>query len=538
MTILAADDVENGAELNADVCVIGSGAAGITIARRLIRSGLQVTVLEAGGLSHDLETEANAFQIVPTGHPLSNPIPSRGRWFGGSTNLWFGRCTRPTAIDFEPRPWVPHSGWPISIDDLEPWLDVASEILDVPHAKQLRIDEWPTNPTIQAFRSADASELEVFLWAGAPSMGVAAKQQLRDSATVRVITDATCIELTSESPDSAQAALVAGPGGRRFSVRARAFVVAAGGLENPRLLLSSNDAQPAGLGNQHDNVGRYYLDHIRGDGLARIDVRPLDDAQLDVLRLLHEQADSPYGPTQFRVVFNEKMQRDEELLNHGLHGYLVSELEEDIAFKTYSSLRSQIKHRPIADRREFLREIGVATKSSPKLAHLGWNRLRGRNRPTSFVVIDQLEHAPDPESRVSLRHRDVDRFGMARLEVDWRIGSSTLRSHRRLHELFFDRLASVGIQSGTSEILDSESFQPDYLDMKHPSGTTRMSTSPRDGVVDLNSRVHGSRNVYVAGSSTFPTTGNFNPTLTIVAMAARLADHLERSITSSATSGV
>jgi choline dehydrogenase-like flavoprotein len=237
------------------------------------------------------------------------------------------------------------------------------------------------------------------------------------------------------------------------------------------------------------------------------------------------------------VVFDEKLQRAEELLNHGLHGYLVSELEQHIGFATYRSVRSQLQQRPISDRGEFLRDVGVVAKSSPSLTRLGWHRLRGLNRPTTFVVIDQLEHAPDPESRVTLRPQDVDRSGMARLDIDWRIGSSTLRSHRRLHEMFFDRLASVGITQSTSAILDLPSFEPRYLDMKHPSGTTRMSSSPRRGVVDANCRVHGSQNVYVAGSSTFPTSGHFNPTLTIVALAARIADHIERSLTSSGAGG-
>ncbi|MEP2371964.1 GMC family oxidoreductase [Ilumatobacter sp.] len=516
--------------------MIGSGAAGITIARRLSRSGLRVTVLEAGGLRHDRKAEAGAFKFFPTGRPFDNPIPDRGRWFGGSTNLWFGRCTRPTAIDFDYRPWVPHSGWPISIEELEPWFGVASEILDVPHADKLRIEEWPSNPTIRAFCSEhSASALEVFLWAQAPAMGPAAKQQLSDAASVKVITDATCVGLTSVSHDQAEAASIIGPGGRRFSVRARTFVVAAGGLENPRLLLLSNDAQPNGLGNHHDNVGRYYLDHVRGAGLARVDVRPLDDSQLAVLQMLDEQADTPYGPAQLRVVFDQKTQHDEELLNHGLHGYLVSELEESSGFEAYLAVRAQLGRRTITDHRVFARQLAALAANSPQLARLRWNRLRSRNRPTSFVVIDQLEHAPDPESRISLRHRDLDRFGMARLEVDWRIGSSTLRSHRRLHEIFFDRLASVGIRQGVSEILGSPSFQPHYQDMKHPSGTTRMSSSPKDGVVDANCRVHGSKNVYVAGSSTFPTSGHFNPTLTIVALAARLSDHIERSFASPGT---
>ncbi|HWM19734.1 MAG TPA: GMC family oxidoreductase, partial [Ilumatobacteraceae bacterium] len=268
--------------------------------------------------------------------------------------------------------------------------------------------------------------------------------------------------------------------------------------------------------------------HPRGEGLAHIDLRGLSPAQIERLALLHERADSAYGKVQLRVVFTEDLQRSEQLLNHGLHGYLVADAHRSPGFRSYKRMTERIRRRDIADRRELARDLALMARSTPQLVKLALDRARGRSEPTEFVVIDQLEHEPDPESRLTIIPRDTDRYGLPRLRLDWRIGDSTRRSHHRMHELFRDALVRAGITTFHSDVLDHPDAEHELLDMKHPSGTTRMSSSPRTGVVDADCRVHGTDNLYVVGSSVFPTSGHFNPTLMIVALAARLADHLAR----------
>jgi choline dehydrogenase-like flavoprotein len=180
----------------------------------------------------------------------------------------------------------------------------------------------------------------------------------------------------------------------------------------------------------------------------------------------------------------------------------------------------------VPERRALYADLARSARAAPSLVALGMRRAVGRARPTEFIVVDQLEQEPDPASRVTLVPHQFDRFGLPRLRLDWRIGESTRRSQHRMHELVRDRLAAVGITTFTSDVLDHPDEAHDLLDMKHPSGTTRMSVTPRTGVVDPDGRVHGTTNLYVVGSSTFPTSGHFNPTLVIVALAARLADHL------------
>ena len=171
-------------------------------------------------------------------------------------------------------------------------------------------------------------------------------------------------------------------------------------------------------------------------------------------------------------------------------------------------------------------DVRNVVRDAPSLSRLGVRKVTGRTRPATIVFIDQMEQEPDPESRVTVDHARRDRCGMPQVQPRWRIGESTYRSQRRMHELARQLLRAVGVEHFTSEVLEAPDVTPQLWDMKHPSGTTRMSTTPASGVVDPDGLVHGVANLYVTGSSVFPTVGHANPTLTIVALAARLAAHL------------
>lgn len=516
--------------LVADVCVIGSGAAGITLARQLDGSDLKVLVLEAGGLERDVAAEEELFGIDHTGIPYRNCIPARGRWFGGSTNLWFGRIAAPDPIDFEPRAWVPDSGWPLTLDAVQPWLRTAADILDVPHFDKIDIHTWPANPTIDTVVTQGGANLGVFLWANGLFMGPRHRQLLKASRNVRLVLGATATELIpNDVSTTIESLAVRGPHGNRFSIEASTYVLAAGGLENPRLLLASTRRSPAGVGNGEDLVGRYYMDHPRGEGLASIDLRRLTQKQIRALALLGEKARSPYGKVQLRVTFPERMQREEGLLNHSLHAHLVSDAHHSPGYRSARRLWTRLTGGRVQADTSPGEDIATAVRAAPELAAFGARTLTRRVRPTELVVIDQMEQEPDPLSRVTVNPRRTDRFGLPKLELDWRIGESTYRSQRRMHLLFKDIVDWIGIQAFTSDVLDRPDERVDLWDMKHPMGTTRMAASPRQGVVDADGQVHGIGNLYIAGSSVFPTGGHANPTLLIIALAARMASHLRRT---------
>jgi|CXWK01.1.fsa_nt_gi choline dehydrogenase-like flavoprotein len=517
--------VPDGAVLTTDVCVVGSGAAGLTLARQLVGSSRRVIVLEAGGMKRDPVTEDVAFDLDLLGLPQNSTVASRGRWFGGSTNLWFGRIATLERIDFEQRPWVPHSGWPLSFDELQKWLGTAAAILEVPNFDKIDIDAWGPNPTTEMVVRDGGADLGVFLWADGMFMGERCRDLIERSTNVQMMLNATAVELVpNESSSRIQSLTVCGSGSARFAVKATDYVLAAGGLENPRLLLASTRRSAAGVGNESDTVGRYYMDHPRGEGLAEADLRGLPRHVLQRLLLLGEKALSPHGKVQLRVTFPEAMQRSEQLLNHSLHAHLVTDMHQAPGYEALRRLVARDRAGQAGG--SATADLWQVAKSGPQLASFGVRKLVRRERLTSLVVIDQLEQAPDPLSRVTVDHRRLDRFGLPRLQLDWRVSELTYSGQRRMHALVRTMLKSAGIETFRSSILDGGNAQVPLLDMKHPSGTTRMSLGQRDGVVDTDCRVHGVSNLFVAGSSVFPTVGHANPTLTIVALAARLARHL------------
>ncbi len=525
MTFDDAARVPAGSSLRADVCIVGSGAAGLTLALRLAGTTLDVVLLEAGGMQQDTEAEGDTFDLDLLGLPQVRTIESRGRWFGGSTSLWFGRIAQLDPIDFEARSWVPHSGWPITEDEVRRWLPTAAGILDVPHFDKLDIGAWAPNPTIDMVMGEGGADLRPFLWADGMYMGDRARDALERSRNVRVLLGATATALVPNQSSSAIDSLTVVGSAGTFTVAATHYVLAAGGLENPRLLLASTARSAAGVGNATDNVGRYYMDHPRGEGLATADLRGLPRPVLERLQLLGEKSRSPYGHTQLRVTFPESMQREEELLNHSLHAHLVSDVQNSPGYSALRRVAESARSRTVRGA-DLPADLWQVAKASPRLAVFAARRLARRERPTSLVVIDQMEQVPDPSSRVTVDHDRRDRFGLPKVQLDWRITNATYESQRRMHEMFASIVARAGLPTFRSSLLDRPGEPVPLVDMKHPSGTTRMSSSPRDGVVDEQCRVHGIGNLYVAGTSVFPTVGHANPTLTIVALAARLAHHL------------
>jgi choline dehydrogenase-like flavoprotein len=297
---------------------------------------------------------------------------------------------------------------------------------------------------------------------------------------VQIVLHALATRLVTAEDGSRIASLaIRSLGGNHFAARARVYVLACGGLENPRLLLMSRDSSGQGVGNRHDTVGRFYMNHPRGENVARLYLQPSNRNGL--ARALTEHREPRSGQTvQCSLGPDADLQRRELLLNACSFFY-----------------------------------------PQPLLVRMRAGR---RLLQQQLVVIDQVEQVPDPASRVTLGDR-LDPVGDPQLRLDWRIGDDTTRTLRRFHELLARRVSTTGVGTLDSALEDPQ-HRPLYTDASHAMGTTRMSHNPRDGVVDANCRVHGVVNLFVAGSSVFPTGGQAPPTLTIVCLALRLADHL------------
>ena len=531
MSIIDARTLRPQTQLDTDVCVVGAGAAGITLAIELTGSALDICLLESGGFSLDEQIQS-LYDLQSTGYPPRENYMSRVRRFGGSCNLWAGRSMLLSPSDLQPRDWVPDSGWPISYAELAAWYSRAGKILQLPGLADADFSDYRNRMTQdeQAIFADGTFVPTTSLWARTPQrFGSQFKARLRSAPNVRVLLHASATNINlSEAGDSVASVSAATLAGGKLQIRARHYVLACGGLENARLLLVSRDRHPHGVANEHDLVGRYFMDHPRAV-FGKVHV-----AASRRLRALRGWP-LPDGKLQLGIGLSAETQRREQLLNH----YVTLESQTSgYAEARYQALVQTAKvllRRGHAGSRWDLRRMKVGDLPnmiyllSPKelMPHLLYRwyfaareAIPRRPAAQTYIAVYFCEQPPDPQSRVTLSDQ-VDHLGMSRLKLHWRIGEPVVQSILRIQELLAQRLQALGI--GRLERSEQEIA---FTDASHHMGTTRMSRSPDHGVVDGNCRTHGVRNLYLAGSSVFPCAGYANPTITIVALSLRLAAHL------------
>ncbi len=536
VTVLDLEDLESGRELRARVAVVGAGAAGITLARALAARGLEVVVLEGGGSRPEAATQA-LHDLVPVGYPLRPGHVNRAREFGGSCNLWAGRCMRLTPFDLERRPWVAEVGWPFGWETLAPWLREAARLLGLPDPVHFDLAAHGGRVSADERRLLAAGPFApiLSLWARRPRRFARAhRRELAASRRITVVLHANATELETDAEGSRVVAVRARSlSGRELRVVAEVVVLACGGLEVPRLLLLSRRARPHGLGNEHDLVGRFFMDHPR-TAYGRVTVRA------GVALPLTRGWPLADGRVQLGFALPPDLQAREGLLHH------YATLEEEHSAYTERTYRTAVEagkvllRRGHAGSRLDLGRIRRAARLDSLIYLLppkeilpfplwrAWrvtrSRLETRRRARRYVVVYFCEQPPSAESRVTLDD-SRDALGLPRIRLDWRIPDPVHESLWRLQ----DHLARALRTTGLGELEPGEGI-PRYTDASHHLGTTRMGATPREGVVDPELRVWSVANLYVASSAVFPTGGHANPTLTLLALTLRLADHLARRL--------
>lgn len=531
-----AREVSSGAVVEADIVIIGAGAAGISLALELAGSGLAICLLESGGMEFAWPSQS-LYSGLNVGLPYFALDVCQLRYLGGSTNAWGGWCRPLDPIDFEARPWVELSGWPFAISELAPFYRRAHEIC------QVASDDYDPAHAVAELRHPrakllpfDPARLETTVYRFSPPtrFGQFYREALRRADDLCCYLNANVLSIKTDASARTVTGLAVGTlSGVRFEVAARHYVLAAGGIENTRLLLLSNDVVPNGLGNQHDLVGRFFMEHPHTKRELIIPTRRLASGLYG--EKFHGRA------IMARISLPEALQRQERLLNYTanlLTVYFGQDSQGWLALRKaiLSLSRSRrsdpfVRLPPYGRKGLSRREIFDLVRQFDRTVSAGLLRLLQPNRFISgFVLESKPEQAPNPNSRVTLDDAR-DAFGLRRVKVDWRTLPIDRRTAVRGEEIIDAELRRLGIGSmGPLPPAEIENW-PDNLEGGwHQLGTTRMHADAKHGVVDPNARVHGMSNLFVAGGSVFPTCGSAPPTLTIVALALRLASYMKQII--------
>jgi choline dehydrogenase-like flavoprotein len=508
-----------------DICLIGAGAAGITIAREFISSGLRVCLVESGGFEFEEDTQ-RLYVGDSVGMPLSGLELGRLRFFGGTTNHWGGRCTRLNELDFARRDWVPHSGWPITLADLEPYYRRARDLCGLGPERPVEavLSELDINlPELSAKR------LHSKIWQYTPSnwsFGVVYRDELRRADNIFVLLHANLTSITTDAMASVVTSVTATALNRATcSIKARYYVLCCGAIENARLLLLTADGEVPALGNRHDIVGRFYMDHTRGQmGLLATD---------DALPKIEEMFNFFYAPngTQYEIglEISPAAQGERQLLS--CSATLQYEGDPTSGITEGQAIWRELQHGRWpedigAKVWRVVRDFDVVARDVRRRVLAGRHPLLPLR---SATVTVEMEQAPNPESRITLSS-EKDALGLQKVRVCWQLTDL----ERRTAEQFTTMVAAelTRLQLGRCRLAPwlappTGDWALNLSEMFHQTGTTRMAADPRQGVVDETCKVHGVQNLYVAGASVFPSGGHANPTFTIVALALRLSDHLK-----------
>ena len=519
-------DLDTEQTLICDVCIVGAGVAGQTLAMNLVSKGLDVLLCESGkrDFDADIQSLAEGRNIGETYYDLHT---SRLRLFGGTAAIWGGRCAELDSIDFEKRDYVPHSGWPITKEILDPYYEKAFRDLGLERPSEDRIWEQIK----QARPPFNSNRLSAGLWCfdengerfTDPNRGA-----LKDT---RTLLQATLTELDVAENGHVTGAQFSDLSGKTLYVKAKTFVLAAGAMETVRLLMGAVPARPKGLGNARDQLGRFFMEHphARGGQILPTDMARAISSLPRALRVQGRRYAAYLRPS-------DALQREEGILNSSLS--FAPRRHEGLKKDAVRAAKDKLKHDLPSTKfwRSLYKKLKAVSIKSHELRD-PWpivKKLKRKPEIFGLYAVIRAEQAPNPDSRLLLSNIQ-DASGLRCLEFDWRLQDIDKRSVRVLMETLDAEFKMLGWGDviPAAWLNDPDmiwNFDP--LISAHPIGGyhhlggTRMSQSAATGVVDENCRLFESPNLYIASSSVFPTGGWANPTVTIMALADRLGDHL------------
>ena len=529
-----------GTVVRTTVCIIGGGPAGVALALDLERAGITSVILESGSVEAD-KTTLRLYEGESVGLPYEFAQGHRSRYLGGNSNCWGGFCRPWDDWAFSKRDWIPHSGWPIGRQDLDPYYLRVGQLLKV-GSDNFDPAYWAEEPDREDVARYPIPPSEFFdgvsLLSPPVKFGEDYREELERSSAISLYLWANVVDIeTSAGSTQIQRVHVRTLGGVAFKIEAQLFVLAAGGIENARLLLASNRVHRAGLGNAHDQVGRYFADHPR--------------LRWGKIHLSPEQRDNRFYDLTFNFIAGrigmgsarasgymslpQAMQQKEGLLDAHvwLRSLFYGEQTEIVMALSRMKQRILARHKYGYGLRSDAATLMRHPLRTAAFTASYFARVKGLVREICFEAV--VESDPDPDCRITLSD-ERDALGMPRTRIDWRLSPQVARTFDRTFTHLADSMEKAGVaRIERGGLVERDGWPADLEGTWHHMGSTRMHTSPREGVVDANCQVHGLSNLYVAGSSVFPTYAANHPTFTLLALTLRLSDHLQSQVRAATT---
>jgi choline dehydrogenase-like flavoprotein len=530
-------------EIVTQVCIVGAGPAGITLAREFINQKFEVCLLESGGIELEKDIQSLCDGVF-VGDFYPDLKHTRRRQFGGTSHCWEGpnrhnesgfRCLPLDPIDFEKRDWIPYSGWPFAKIDLDPFYERAHKVCKLgPY--DYKTENWENSRAVRLPFKSDRVTTTMSQYSPKYPFTHEYREEIDRAHNIKILLYANVTEIeTDPTTQSVTRLCVSNFKNRKFWVKAKIIVLATGGLENARLLLASKQHNYSGLGNEYDLVGRFFMDRpIVSSTLIPFSPKLFDQTALYDIYLSKNNA-----PVMARVMLTENTMRQEQLMNNGAQLFprpLEYQSKATLALRDLF-LNSKAK-RSFKDISTLLRTaIGggdyilaagfwAVIRSLPNLRRGDWSYLPyEKKRFSLFEIFYQLEQAPNPNNRVMLSS-ERDALGQNKTELHWKLNPIDIDNACHVQEIWAEEFAKANL----GELQFAKKGEPLKYEnpaMHHHMGTTRMHQDPKQGVVDENCKVHGISNLFIAGSSVFPTSGYANPTLTIIALTIKLADRIK-----------
>lgn len=530
-----------GTELSCDICIVGAGPAGIAIARQLGATGLTICLLESGGFHGEARTQ-QLYRGRNVGRTYWRLDLPRVRYFGGSSNKWGGWCRPLDAIDFERRSWVADSGWPFTLAELNPYYEQAQAYCQL---GAMRYDAGPWQSDGAALGlSDDGFDAGVFQFSPPTLFGTVYRAEVTEHPRTTTVLHANVLEIIPAENGASVTQLRVGTFAKNeFRVKARAYILAVGGLENPRLLLASDSVVKTGVGNQHDMVGRCFMEHPHVAVGHFLPSDPAFTGQFYIKRslrgelvkgvhMLDEATVRKHQLLGITISLEPPGYSIGDFFNKWPRGLVLALTRMERLLQTHPRVFAAVRQ---AER--FIRRLHVSDKHHQfsRAMYQYMQQVRSGAQaaeptPTQlpiYRIYCRSEQVPNRQSRVLL-DRDRDALGVRRAKLDWRLTAQDTASIAAACDLFARAVGHAGVgRAWLPQGDEKDAWQKRIVGGPHHMGTTRMSVAPQDGVVNSDCRVHGMSNLYVTGSSVFPTGGHANPTLTLLALAFRLADHLK-----------